>query len=63
MSENGSECTYKIQRCIHFYSCLAAFASDPGLAKEFKFALDADNEGLLIHLRVIKFVFGYCIVT
>lgn len=45
MAENGTECTYKIQRCAHFYACLCAFASDEKLAKEFKFALDADMEG------------------
>mgnify|MGYP001801791557 CR=1 FL=1 len=43
-SESGAECVYKIQRCVHFYACVVAFASDEQLSKEFKFAIDADNE-------------------
>lgn len=40
--ENGGECTYKIQRCVHFYACICVFASDEQLSKEFKYAIDAD---------------------
>lgn len=43
-SESGTECVYRIQRCVHFYACVIAFASDEELSKEFKFAIDADDE-------------------
>ena len=43
-TDNGGECTYRVQRCVHFYACICAFASDEELSKEFKYAIDADSE-------------------
>lgn len=40
----GGECTYKVQRCLHFYACLCAFSSDEELSKEFKYAIEADTD-------------------
>ena len=33
-----------LKRCVHFYSCLCAFASDPKLREEFKMYIDIDQE-------------------
>jgi len=38
------EQAWKLRRCKHFYSCLAAFASDSKLAEEFKVYLSLDRE-------------------
>ncbi len=31
------------RRCVHFYACICAFASDEALAKEFKYYIDLDK--------------------
>ena len=31
------------RRCVHFYACICAFASDEGLAKEFEFYIQLDS--------------------
>ena len=33
-----------LKRCVHFYSCLCAFASDPKLREEFKMYINLDQE-------------------
>ena len=33
-----------LKRCVHFYSCLCAFASDPKLREEFKMYIDIDQD-------------------
>ena len=32
-----------LKRCIHFYSCVCAFASDEKLAEEFKYYIQLDG--------------------
>ena len=33
-----------LKRCIHFYSCVCAFASDEKLAEEFRYYIQLDGE-------------------
>ncbi|XP_071490635.1 uncharacterized protein C2orf42-like [Diadema antillarum] len=33
------------KRCVHFYACICAFASDESLAKEFAYFINLDNAG------------------
>ena len=35
---------WQLRRCVHFYSCLCAFASDPKLREEFKMYINLDQE-------------------
>ena len=35
---------WQLRRCLHFYSCLCAFASDPKLREEFKMYINLDQE-------------------
>lgn len=37
------------KRCVHFYACLCAFASDEKLAEEFNYYinLDVKNQGMI----------------
>ena len=35
---------WMLKRCVHFYSCLCAFASDPNLREEFRMYIDIDQE-------------------
>ena len=33
------------KRCVHFYACVCAFASDDKLAEEFAYYINLDNTG------------------
>ena len=33
------------KRCVHFYACICAFASDEKLAEEFAYYINLDNTG------------------
>ncbi|XP_041089617.1 uncharacterized protein C2orf42-like isoform X2 [Polyodon spathula] len=37
------------RRCVHFYACLCAFASDPKLQQEFSGFINGDPDGLTIN--------------
>ena len=37
-----------LKRCVHLYSCLCAFASDPKLREEFRMYIDIDQAGVNI---------------
>ena len=34
-----------LKRCVHFYACICAFASDDKLAEEFSYYINLDNTG------------------
>ncbi|KAK6185066.1 hypothetical protein SNE40_007386 [Patella caerulea] len=36
-----------LKRCVHFYACICAFASDDKLAEEFNYYINLDNTGPL----------------
>ena len=38
---SGKEDAYK--RCVHFYACVCAFASDEKLLQEFSYYIDLDG--------------------
>lgn len=36
------------KRCVHFYACICAFASDPKLSEEFSYYINLDQTQLSI---------------
>lgn len=36
------------KRCVHFYACICAFASDPKLSEEFNYYINLDQTQLSI---------------
>lgn len=35
-----------LRRCVHFYACVCAFASDEKLAEEFEYYISLDTTGV-----------------
>jgi len=33
----------QLKRCVHFYACICAFASDPKLSEEFSYYINLDQ--------------------
>ena len=44
---SGKEDIYR--RCVHFYACVCAFASDEKLLQEFSYYIDLDTPSKLFH--------------
>ena len=38
-----------LKRCVHFYACVCAFASDEKLAEEFMYYINLDSAGRFIN--------------
>ena len=35
-----------MRRCVHFYACICAFASDERLSEEFAYYINLDNQAI-----------------
>lgn len=48
--EDKLETMYLLQakRCVHFYACICAFASDPKLSEEFSYYINLDHHDFSI---------------
>ena len=54
-SHSGGGTTPRLsKRCIHFYVCLWAFASNENLAREFSRYLSPEHAGNIIRFRMIQ---------
>ncbi|XP_046752590.1 uncharacterized protein C2orf42 homolog isoform X1 [Diprion similis] len=42
----------QIKRCVHFYACICAFASDPKLTEEFEYYVNLDQADLSIQKSI-----------
>lgn len=42
------------KRCVHFYACICAFASDEKLSEEFSYYINLDSHGLYFKLHHIS---------
>lgn len=41
------------KRCVHFYACICAFASDPKLSEEFSYYINLDQTQLSIDKSLV----------